>query len=116
MALLDAALTDVLQTPGIAGAALVDAVTGLSYASLGEVGASRDAHDVLGIADTRLRQAGCTDEVESIVVTTPSTHHVTLRLGNGTDPALLCATVDRDRTNLAWVMQDLTRHAGTLLA
>ncbi|MFJ8111808.1 hypothetical protein [Streptomyces sp. NPDC096132] len=116
MALLEAALTRVLQTPGIAGAAVVDSVTGLSYASLGEVGASRDAHDIVGIADTRLRQAGCTDELESIVVTTPSMHHVTLSVGRDRDPVLLCATVDRERTNLAWVLQDLTRHADALLA
>ncbi|MFI7504043.1 hypothetical protein ACIBVL_37290 [Streptomyces sp. NPDC049687] len=116
MALLEAALTRVLQTPGIVGAAVVDSVTGLSYASLGEAGASQDAHDVVGIADTHLRQAGCTDELESIVVTTPSTHHVTLSVGHGGDPVLLCATVDRNRTNLAWALQDLTRHADALLA
>ncbi|KUO09623.1 hypothetical protein [Streptomyces sp. DSM 15324] len=116
MALLETALARVLQTPGIAGAAVVDSVTGLSFASLGDTGASQDVHDLVGLADGGLRQAGCADELESIVVTTASTHHVTLNVGRDRDPVLLCATVDRDRTNLAWVLQDLTRHADALLA
>lgn len=116
MALIETALARVLQTPGIVGASVVDSVTGLSYASLGETGASQEAHELISLADTGLRQAGCDDDLESVVITTHSTHHVALSVNQDRDPILLCATVDRDRTNLAWVLQDLTRHADALLA
>jgi hypothetical protein len=116
MASLDAALAGVLKTPGVAGAALVDSVTGLSYVEQGETGPFQDAHEIAGLADTRLRQAGFEGDLESVVVTTPSAHHVSMCVGEQGDALLLCASVDRRRTNLAWALQDLARHADTLLA
>lgn len=116
MSSLDAALGRALTTPGISGAAVLDAVTGLSYAESGDVSASRDAGEIAELARTRLTRAGAAGELESVVVTTSTRHLVTIQLSRQGDPLLLCATVDRDRTNLTWALRELNRHADELLA
>lgn len=116
MSLLDAALGRALTVPGISGAALLDAVTGLSYAEAGDVSASQDSCEIAEIARTRLTRAGASGELENVIVTTSTRHLVTLQLPRQGDPLLLCATVDRDRTNLTWALRELNRHADELLA
>ena len=116
MSLLDAALGRALTVPGISGATLLDAVTGLSYAEAGDVSASQDSCEIAEIARTRLTRAGASGELEHVIVTTSTRHLVTLQLPRQGDPLLLCATVDRDRTNLTWALRELTRHADELLA
>ncbi|WP_328675161.1 hypothetical protein OG226_03915 [Streptomyces sp. NBC_01261] len=49
-------------------------------------------------------------------MTTSTRHLVTIQLPRQGDPLLLCATVDRDRTNLSWALRELNRHADELLA
>lgn len=116
MSSLDAVLSRALNTPGISGAAVLDAVTGLSYAESGEVSASQDSCEIAEIARTRLARAGAEGELESVVVTTSTRHLVTLQRPRHGDPLLLCATVDRDRTNLTWALRELGRCADELLA
>ncbi|MEW1642628.1 hypothetical protein [Streptomyces sp. NPDC091219] len=116
MSSLDAALSRALSTPGISGAAVLDAVTGLSYAEIGEVSTSQDACEIAELARTRLIQAGATGELESIVVTTSTRHLVTIQLPRQGDPLLFCATVDRDRTNLGSALHELRLQADELLA
>lgn len=116
MSSLDAALGRALTTPGISGAALVDAVTGLSYAELGDVSASQDSCEIAEIARIRLSRAGASGELENVIVTTSTQHLVTIQLPRQGDPLLLCATVDRERTNLTWALRELNRHADELLA
>jgi hypothetical protein len=116
MSSLDAALDGVLSAPGVTGAALVDAVTGTSYASKGEVSAVEDAHRIVGLAAGHLDPAGRGGALESIVVTTGTSHHVTLQVERRGDPLLLSAVVDREQVALAWAVRDLARHADTLLA
>ncbi|MFJ4787795.1 hypothetical protein [Streptomyces sp. NPDC088794] len=115
MSSLDAALSRALNTPGISGAALLDAVTGLSYAELGEVGAGRDSCEIAELARTRLTRAGASGDLENVIVTTSTQHIVTIQLPRQGDPLLLCATVDRERTNLTWALRELTRYADELL-
>lgn len=112
---LDAALGEALTTPGISGVSLLDAVTGFSYAAVGDVSAGQDSCELADIARARLHEAGCEGELESVVVTTSTRHIVTLQVDRAGDPLLLCATVDRDRTNITWALHDLARHAGELL-
>ena len=116
MSSLDAVLSRALNTPGISGAAVLDAVTGLSYAESGEVSASQDSCEIAEMARTRLARAGAEGELESVVVTTSTRHLVTIQLPRQGDPLLLCATVDRDRTNLTWALRELGRYADELLA
>lgn len=49
-------------------------------------------------------------------MTTSTRHLVTIQLPRQGDPLLLCATVDRDRTNLTWALRELGRYADELLA
>ncbi|MFJ9248526.1 hypothetical protein [Streptomyces sp. NPDC101776] len=116
MSSLDAVLGRALTTPGISGATVLDAVTGLSYAESGDVSASQDSSEIAELARTRLTRAGAAGELESVVVTTSTRHLVTIQLPRQGDPLLLCATVDRERTNLTWAMRELNRHADELLA
>ncbi|MDV9172832.1 hypothetical protein R6V09_22295 [Streptomyces sp. W16] len=116
MSSLDAALGRALTAPGISGAMLLDAVTGLSYAESGDVSGSQDSCEIAEIARTRLNRAGAPGELENVIVTTSTRHLVTLQLPRRGDPLLLCATVDRERTNLTWALRELHRHADELLA
>ncbi|XUL93251.1 hypothetical protein ACQ86D_47185 [Streptomyces galilaeus] len=77
---------------------------------------SQDSCEIAEIARTRLNRAGASGELESVVVTTSTRHLVTLQLARRGDPLLLCATVDRERTNLTWALRELYRHADELLA
>jgi len=113
---LDVVLGRALTVPGISGAVLLDAVTGLTYAESGDVSGSQDSCEIAEIARTRLTRAGASGELESVVVTTSTRHLVTLQLPRRGDPLLLCATVDRERTNLTWALRELHQHADELLA
>ncbi|MGW4912412.1 hypothetical protein [Streptomyces sp. NPDC004270] len=116
MALLDTVLDGVAGTPGVTAAALLDGVTGLSYAEHGDARAAQDAQETAHLAADRLNRAGFPGELESIVVTTAAHHHVTTRVGRQGDPLLLFALVDRGRTNITWVLRDLAGHTDRLLA
>ena len=116
MSSLDVVLGRALTVPGISGAVLLDAVTGLTYAESGDVSGSQDSCEIAEIARTRLTRAGASGELESVVVTTSTRHLVTLQLPRRGDPLLLCATVDRERTNLTWALRELHQHADELLA
>ncbi|MFD5537117.1 hypothetical protein ACFWIJ_04480 [Streptomyces sp. NPDC127079] len=119
MASLDSVLHDVAGTPGVTAAALLDGVTGLAYAEHGAEGATsaaQDAQVTAHLATTHLNQAGSVGALESIVVTTATRHHVTTVIERqGGDPLLLFALVDRDRTNITWVLRDLAERTGRLL-
>ncbi|NEE32182.1 hypothetical protein G3M53_42890, partial [Streptomyces sp. SID7982] len=101
-----------LDVPGVTGAALVDAVTGLTYGETG--GGTPDAEECSGLAvlvADRLHAAGARGELESIVVT-GTRHQVVLRTcPRRGDPLLLTAALERDQANLALVMHQLGRHA-----
>ncbi|MER7681533.1 hypothetical protein [Streptomyces sp. NPDC096934] len=115
MPTLEEGLSGLLAAPGVTGAALVDAVTGLVYAAAGDTRTGEDSYDLAVLAGDHLNRAGFEGEVESVIVSTQREHQVVLRLGRQGDPLLLTATVDRSRTSVAWALQDLTQRADALL-
>ncbi|MFG2939625.1 hypothetical protein [Streptomyces sp. NPDC048282] len=116
MTSLDTVLDGVVGTPGVTAAALLDGVTGLPYAEHGDTGPSQDAQETAHLLTTHLNRAGFEGELETIVITTTSHHHVTTRVDREGDPLLLFALVDRHRTNITWALRDLAEHTGRLLA
>ncbi|MFF4983852.1 hypothetical protein ACFY3O_27855 [Streptomyces sp. NPDC001046] len=100
-----------LDEPGIAGAALVDAVTGLTYGEAG--GCPPDGEECGRIAvlvEDRLHAAGARGGLEGIVVTTARRHLVLRTLPGHGDPLLLTATLEREQSNLALAMRRIDRY------
>ncbi|MDX3342646.1 hypothetical protein V5N34_15730 [Streptomyces baarnensis] len=105
-------LRTLLDVPGVTGAALVDAVTGLTYGQAG--GETPDAEECSGLAvfvADRLHAAGARGELESIVVTGTRQQVVLHACPRRGDPLLLTAALEREQANLALVMHQLGRHA-----
>ncbi len=114
----EAALSGALASPGVVGVRLVDAVTGLHYAAVGDasaVGQGEELAETVGLIADRLNQAGAVGELESVVVTSTRSHHITQVVPRGQDPLLLCAAADRDRTNLALAMRHMADQAKAVL-
>ncbi|MFF7653960.1 hypothetical protein ACFZCY_29720 [Streptomyces sp. NPDC007983] len=114
----EAALSGALASPGVVGVRLVDAVTGLHYATVGDadaVGRSDELAETVNLISDRLNQAGAAGELESVVVTSSRFHHITQVVPRGQDPLLLCASADRDRTNLALAMRHMADQAKAVL-
>ncbi|MFB7126043.1 hypothetical protein DR950_12970 [Kitasatospora xanthocidica] len=119
MRALDASLSDVLGSPGVVGAALVDAVTGLSYQSAGDhrlLGTGAELAELTNLIGERLYEAGAESELESLVVTSTRHHQVVQVLSRKGDPLLLATVLDRERTNLALALRQTADRAQDLLA
>lgn len=116
---IEASLSRLLGTPGVTGAALVDAVTGLTYCVVGDVLETGDGvgtAELAAVITDRVGGAGAGSELESVVVTTARRYHVIRTVRRTGDPLLLVAALDRDRTNLALAMRHLDAHAAGVLA
>lgn len=117
---LQASLDRLLDSPGVTGVALVDAVTGLTYAVAGdaaEVGTGAECSDLASLISERLGAAGAEGELESVVMTSRRRHQVLLSVDRpGGDPLLLAAGLDRDRANVALAMRSLGDRAREVLA
>ncbi|MER6395526.1 hypothetical protein ABT263_05590 [Kitasatospora sp. NPDC001603] len=116
---LEASLSDVLDSPGVVGAALVDAVTGLTYRSAGEhrlLGTGAELAELANLIGERLCEAGAEGELESLVVTSTRHHHVVQVVPRQGDPLLLATVLDRGQTNLALAIRQSTDRAEALLA
>ncbi|MGW5233181.1 hypothetical protein ACWEQU_13000 [Streptomyces nodosus] len=112
MSSVEDSLRRLLEVPGVTGAALVDAVTGLSYgrSGTGEMDAAECSRLVAFVGD-RLHLAGAQGELESMVIT-GTRHQLVLRaLPRRGDPLLLMATLERDQANLALVLRQLDLYA-----
>ncbi|MEW1720053.1 hypothetical protein [Streptomyces sp. NPDC093109] len=119
MSALEASLSRFLETPGVTGAALVDAVTGLTYCAVGdalEVGDGVDTAEVTAVITDQVGRAGDGSELESVIVTSARRYHVVQTVRSAGDPLLLVASLDRDRTNLALALRQLNGHAEGVLA
>ncbi|MEE1825859.1 hypothetical protein [Streptomyces sp. BE20] len=119
MRALEASLSDVLDSPGVVGAALVDAVTGLSYHSAGDhrlLGSGAELAELTNLIGERLYEAGVESELESVVVTSTRHHQVVQVVPRQGDPLLLATVLDRGRTNLALAIRQTADRAGGLLA
>ncbi|WP_329129589.1 hypothetical protein OG552_03855 [Streptomyces sp. NBC_01476] len=116
---LESVLDHVLSTPGVLGAAVVDAVTGLTYAEAGECGPAGPGTDISELAaliGDGLHDAGAWGELENVVVTSRRVHHIVEVVPRHGDPVLLSVVLDREGTNLALAVRQLSEHVRMLLA
>jgi hypothetical protein len=117
---VDASLARLLDSPGITGVALVDAVTGLTYGVAGDAGEAGDGAECAELAALiaeRLGRAGAEGELESVIMTSTRRHQVLLRVERPAgDPLLLTAGMDRERANLALATRSLGDRAAEVLA
>jgi hypothetical protein len=117
---LQASLGRLLDSPGVTGVALVDAVTGLTYATVGdavEAGDGAEASELAALIAERLGAAGAEGELESVVMTSRKRHQVLFSVVRPAgDPLLLAAGLDRDRANVALALRSLGDRAGEVLA
>lgn len=116
---LQASLDRFLDSPGVAGVALVDAVTGLTYGAAGDITEAGDGPEVCELAALiaeRLGAAGAEGELESVVTTSTRRHHVLFSVVRpGGDPLILTAGLDRDRANMALALRTLGDRAAEVL-
>jgi hypothetical protein len=115
----DESLRRLFEAPGVTDAALVDAVTGLTYATAGGARAASGAAecaDLAALIGDRLAAAGADGDLESVVVTVRDQHLVLRTVTRQGDPLLLTAVADRERTNLALVLHRLGTLAESVLA
>ncbi|WP_327063638.1 hypothetical protein OG196_01910 [Kitasatospora purpeofusca] len=108
MRALEASLSEVLGRPGAVGAALVDAVTGLSFRSAGEhrlLGSGAELAELVDLIGARLHEAGAEGELESLVVTSTRRYEIVQVVPRQGDPLLLATVLDRERVNLALAIQ-----------
>lgn len=117
---LQTSLDRLLDSPGVTGVALVDAVTGLTYGAAGDLGEAGDGTEVCELAALiaeRLGAAGAEGELESVVTTSAKRHQVLFSVMRPTgDPLLLAAGLDRERVNVALALRSLGDHAKEVLA
>ena len=119
MRALETSLAAVLDSPGVIGAVVADAVSGLGHASAGEhrpLGTAAELAELVGLIDEGLRAAGADGEVESLVVSTARHHQVVQLIPRQGDPLLLATLLDRSRTNLALAVRQTADQARGLLA
>ncbi|WNI14387.1 hypothetical protein [Actinacidiphila sp. ITFR-21] len=115
---LESVLAQVLSTPGVLGAAVVDAVTGLTYAEAGDcgpAGSGTEVRDLAELVSDRLHEAGAWGELENVVVTGRRIQHIVQVLPRRGDAVLLSAVLDRADTNLALASRQLSEHARGLV-
>ncbi|MGW0826480.1 hypothetical protein [Streptomyces sp. NPDC002845] len=117
---LQASLERLLDSPGVTGVALIDAVTGLTYGAAGDVAEAGDGADwseLAALIAERLGEAGAEGELESVVMTSRRRHQVLFTVVRPVgDPLLLAAGLDRDRANVALALRSLGDRAGEVLA
>ncbi|WP_228022783.1 hypothetical protein [Streptomyces acidicola] len=117
---LQASLDRLLDSPGVTGVALVDAVTGLTYGVAGDIaeaGDGTDASELATLIAERLGAAGAEGELESVVTTSTKRQQVLFTVARPTgDPLLLSAGLDRDRVNVALALRSLGDRVGEVLA
>ncbi|MFI1353768.1 hypothetical protein ACH4TV_09305 [Streptomyces sp. NPDC020898] len=117
---VEASLARFLDSPGVTGVALVDAVTGLTYGVAGdtvEAGDGQESSEFAALVAERLSRAGAEGELESVITTSARRHQVLLSVGRPAgDPLLLTVGLDRDRANLALAARSMSDLVGEVLA
>jgi hypothetical protein len=117
---VEASLARLLDSPGVTGVALVDAVTGLTYGVAGdaeEAAGGAECAELAALIVERLGQAGAEGELESVITTSARRHQVLLAVTRPAgDPLLLAAGLDRERANLALATRSLGDRVAEVLA
>lgn len=117
MEALQSVLGEALSAVGASGAALVDAVTGFTYAELGDCMPAGSGHEVcqlLRLVDDGLHEAGAQGELESVVVTGRRSYHLVQVVPRQGDPLLISMLLDRSGSNLALASRQVTAAAKAL--
>jgi hypothetical protein len=108
---LQISLDRLLDSPGVTGVALIDAVTGLTYGVAGDAvqaGAGTEAAALAALISERLDAAGAAGELESVIMTSTKRHQVLLSVVRPAgDPLLLAAGLDRDRANVTLALRSM---------
>ena len=113
-------LSAAFESPGVIGAALVDAVTGLTYRATGDfsaVGQGSETAELTTLIAEGLHEAGVPGELESVVVTSSRLHEI-VHAVPGRAPlntALLVVALERDRANLALAVRESAELAERIL-
>jgi hypothetical protein len=117
---LQSSLERLLESPGVTGVALVDAVTGLVYGTAGDVveaGDGTESSEFATLIAERLGAAGAEGELESVVLTRRRRHQVLFSVVRPAgDPLLLTAGLDRDRSNVALALRGIGDRLAEVLA
>lgn len=117
---LQSSLERLLDSPGVTGVALVDAVTGLVYGTAGDVveaGDGTESSDFATLIAERLGAAGAEGELESVVLTSRRRHQMLFSVVRPAgDPLLLTAGLDRDRSNVALALRGIGDRLAEVLA
>jgi len=117
---LQASLDRLLESPGVTGVALVDAVTGLTYGAAGDLAEAGDGPEesrLAALIAERLGAAGAEGELESVITTSTTRLQVLFAVRRTAgDPLLLTAGLDRDRANMALALRSLGDRADEVLA
>ncbi|MFD0636013.1 hypothetical protein ACFQ9X_35020 [Catenulispora yoronensis] len=117
---LEISLSAAFESPGVIGAALVDAVTGLAYRSAGDFSTLGEAHEVAELTTLIagvLHEAGAPGELESVVITSTRRHEI-VQTVPGRAPlnsAVLFVALDRERANLALAVREAAALAESIL-
>jgi len=118
---LEMSLSAAFESPGVIGAALVDAVTGLAYRASGDfsaVGEGFEIAELTTLITEGMHEAGAQGELESVVVTSTRTHEVILPVPGRAplNTAVLAVALDRENSNLALAVREAAELAGSILA
>ncbi|MEU1271925.1 hypothetical protein [Streptomyces sp. NPDC005799] len=117
---LQSSLERLLDSPGVTGVALVDAVTGLVYGAAGDVveaGDGTQSSEFATLIAERLGAAGAEGELESVVLTSRRRHQMLFSVVRPAgDPLLLTAGLDRDRANVALALRGIGDRLAEVLA
>ena len=108
---LEMSLSAAFESPGVIGAALVDAVTGLVYRASGDfsaVGDGFETAELITLITEGLHEAGARGELESVVVTSTRTHEVVHPVPGPAplNTAVLVLALDRENSNLALAVRE----------
>ncbi|MEU5045774.1 hypothetical protein [Streptomyces griseorubiginosus] len=117
---LQTSLDRLLESPGVTGVALIDAVTGLVYGAagdIGETGGGAESSELAALIAQRLGEAGAEGDLESVVLTSRRRHQMLFSVVRPAgDPLLLAAALDRDRANMALALRSLGDRVTEVLA
>jgi hypothetical protein len=116
---LESTLGGVLSVAGASGVAVVDAVTGLTYAETGDCTAAGSGFEVcrlLNLIEDRLHEAGAEGELENVVVTGSRNYHIVHVVSRQGDPVLMSALLDRSEANLALASRQVAAACQDLFA
>ncbi|WP_327321213.1 hypothetical protein OG735_00910 [Streptomyces sp. NBC_01210] len=111
---LDALMTAALSVRGVLAVSLVDGVTGLTYAEVGDCTVLEDGRQLscpISLVVDNLLQAGAEGDAEDFLITSTLYYRVTIVVPSAGGELLLSAVLSRKESNLALATRELMEHA-----